>query len=760
VRFPFAAATAAANLVVVAATAATLDLSKSTIVVSGAEAGTAATVLAEEVGKRSGIRLSSAPAAAAIQIRIGVQSSGVAEGFSLSTSPNSVTLEGNDRRGILYAVGYLLRNATLEKGRFAIDDSLRIRSSPRYPIRGHQLGYRNTANSWDAWTVQQFDQYIRELALFGVNAIENIPFQDDRKNPLMKVDRREMNRAMAGICRKYGLDYWVWTPATVDLADRSERAQLLSRFDQLFADVPDVAGVFVPGGDPGNNPPELLLPFLEEISKRTKAKVWVSMQGFHGPKEEAVYSWMNSGAAGRPWFGGIVAGPSSPNPAHTRLRLPAGAGLRLYPDLTHNKISQFEVPQWDQAYALTLGREAINPRPYEYAAIFQKIAPLSSGFISYSDGVHDDVNKVVWSALAWDPSMDVRRILIEYCRFHFGAAVAVDAADGLLALERNWRGPLLGNGGVEATLAFWNALEKRAGSNNSGNWRWQMCLLRANYDAYLRRRLIQAVALERDANRLLAQAGAGMSADAAMLAVEEVLGRAPAAMDLRSRIVDLCEQLFQSVGLQTSVEKYHASGAERGAVLDFVDHPLNNRWWLEDEFAKVRKMADEAAKVARLREIAAWESPGPGSFYDAVGDINKSPNAAQAPGGILGGNHDDDDSDPLFWWWDSGKSRARLSWQVTRWPANLTYDGLDPKATYVVRTQGYGQCLLRVDGERVQPTVDGREMHEFKEFPVPANAISDGKLVLTFDKVTDESHLNWRRRSRLAEVWLIRRGTR
>ena len=53
-----------------------------------------------------------------------------------------------------------------------------IATSPAYPIRGHQLGYRNTANSWDAWTVDQYEQYIRELALFGSNCIENIPFQD------------------------------------------------------------------------------------------------------------------------------------------------------------------------------------------------------------------------------------------------------------------------------------------------------------------------------------------------------------------------------------------------------------------------------------------------------------------------------------------------------------------------------------------------------------------------------------------------------
>jgi len=75
----------------------------------------------------------------------------------------------------------------------------------------------------------------------------------------------------------------------------------------------------------------------------------------------------------------------------------------------------------------------------------------------------------------------------------------------------------------------------------------------------------------------------------------------------------------------------------------------------------------------------------------------------------------------------------------------------------VVRTSGYGQALLRIDGERVTPTVDGREMGEFKEFPVPARSLADGKLVLTWDKAQDEGSLNWRRRSRLAEVWLLKK---
>jgi len=38
----------------------------------------------------------------------------------------------------------------------------------------------------------------------------------------------------------------------------------------------------------------------------------------------------------------------------------------------------------------------------------------------------------------------------------------------------------------------------------------------------------------------------------------------------------------------------------------------------------------------------------------------------------------------------------------------------------------------------------------------PANPTKDGKMVLTFDPVTDEGHHNWRQQSRLSEVWLFR----
>ncbi len=89
----------------------------------------------------------------------------------------------------------------------------------------------------------------------------------------------------------------------------------------------------------------------------------------------------------------------------------------------------------------------------------------------------------------------------------------------------------------------------------------------------------------------------------------------------------------------------------------------------------------------------------------------------------------------------------------------MVYEGLDPDAQYVVRSTGYGQALLRINGERVEPTINGTRMGEVKEFPVHSRFVKNRKLVLTWDRPPNEENLNWRRQSRLAEVWLLKKPT-
>ena len=759
-----------------------VDLSNARFVLVQGAGKLAARVLSEEVHARTGLNWAVADGQATPGPEIVLVTAGAAAdragdaaaSTGLSNQPDafaiecvtdaggqsSVRITATDERGLLFGAGRLLRSLDWGPGHASLPAPLRIASAPAYPLRGHQLGYRARANSYDAWDVRQYEQYIRELAFFGTNAIENIPFEDSDPSPHMKLARDVMNLEIGRICGEYGIEHWIWSPATFDLSDQSKRAALLEQHRAFFEACKRLDGVFFPGGDPGDNHPKLVLPFLEELAAllmryHPDARIWLSLQGFEPESTRYAFRWIEDHKPA--WLAGLVGGPGSPPIPMTRAKLPREYRLRHYPDITHTVRSQYPTPWWDTAYAFTLGREAVNPEPLRYAEVHNFYAPYTDGFLTYSDGVHDDVNKVVWSALGWDPRADVREILREYASVFFGPAAAQQAADGILALERNWQGPLATNGGVAATLAFWQGLET-AYPELAGNWRWQSLLLRAYYDAYTRERLIFETGLENEANAALARASRGVASGAAMSDALAVFASAEIRRvrpEWRARVVELCDALFASIGLQTSVEKYQASGAERGAVLDFLDVPLNNRWWYEDEFEKVRALDGEAARQARLEEISTWEDPGPGGYYDDIGNVAKSPHVIRGETANTDPNNDRN-SNPDCLWWDNGMTRTRRSWvDYMDWPLGLRYEGVDPDADYVVRTTGNRDCLLRVNGKRVAPTLDPKGVGERKEFPIPKALHQDGLIVLTFDRPI-EPGVNWREASRLTEVWLVK----
>lgn len=654
---------------------------------------------------------------------------------------------GADARGILFGIGKLLRIAELEEGLFRIPETVDYATSPEYPLRGHQFGYRNTANSWDAWNVEQFDQHFREQMLFGANSFESIPFQEEKISEHMKIPREVMNVAMSEICQKYDAEYWVWTPATFDLKDKKLRHEEIEKHEAFYKACPRLDAIFFPGGDPGNNLPEDVIPFLEELTTilhkyHPDATMWISLQGFSEKSVKYFFDYLNEKSPD--WLEGVTNGPSSPPVEIERQLLPKKYKLRLYPDITHTVRCSYPVKNWDQAYALTEGRECTNPQPLYYAEIFRRDMPHTDGFLSYSDGINDDVNKVVWSWLGWDSNADVEEIVTEYSRFFFGNRVAEKASEGIFALEENWVGPLQENETVEKTLDLWKTIDAE-NPQLADNWRWQQLVMRAYYDSFVQQRQAYEKELEREAYEILANAET-IGADKAMDEALKVLRKAetePVTQELREIIVDYCEQLFQSVGLQTSVPKYGAKNYERGAILDFIDYPLNNRWWLEDEFEKVRGIKSEQEKIARLDFIRTYETPGEGSFYDNISSADAKHVVSET----------DDAIDYL--WEENGFSRKRLSTQLFQFSPVLEYDELDPQSDYLIRIAGYGEALLRANGKRLTPTKYEKGYEQFKEFALPKELIKEGKLKITFDR-PDEGHLNWRLQSRVTDVWVLK----
>ncbi len=746
-----------------------LDLGNATVVAPSTLSGPerkAVELLLDEVEARTLIRwpVAAQPPAGTPCIAIGrADNRGLpAEGYSIEAGPASgaactVRVTGNDARGVLFGVGRLLRELDMRRNAVSLRDQWSLRTAPKLRVRGHQLGFRNTNNTYDLWTLRDYEQYIRDLAVFGANTIEVTGSGRDTDNGLYSVPPSRMHQQLSKLAGEYGLDFSIWLPASQkSYEDPATVEKELRHWDAVFASLPKIDAIFVPGGDPGHTEPRILMPFLAKATAVLKkhhpnAGMWVSPQGMDDAWLTQFYAELQKNPA---WLAGVVHGPwVRPAMKEFRAAVPSGIPIRLYPDITHTLRCQFPLINWDPAFAFTHGREPINPMPLWETEIFRGYYPGSIGFVSYSDGAHDDFNKILWTALAWDPEADPAEITREYARYFMGIPAI---ADGIFALERNWQGPLASNTNVNQTEMRFTALEQSVPAPLKRNWRFQQLLYRAYYDAYVQRRLLYETGLEAEALRLL-ELAPRMGALAAMGAAERTLLRTvtdPTALDLRSRVFALGESLFQSLGMQLSVKRHGGAGWERGVTLDTIDSPLNNRAWMLSRFAEARRLEKEQDRLAVLHEILHWRDPGPGGFYDDLG------NPAQQPHLIPDGQPGQQGfwevlEGPISWLSHANSWRNR--------PIRLEYSGLDPAAQYKVRVVYGGENAVPEQGIRLVAN-DAVVIHPYMrkplpirplEFDIPHEATQSGKLLLAWDR--EEPPSGRLRGAQVSEVWLIRK---
>src|ERR1041384_2395315 len=109
-----------------------------------------------------------------------------------------------------------------------------------------------------------------------------------------------------------------------------------------------------------------------------RAQMWISPQSFNREWLKEFYEILQTQQPA--WLSGVVFGPQvRASLAELRAAVPARYPIRHYPDITHSRQSQYPVPDWDVAYALTEARETINPRPVDEAHIFRLLQPLTAG---------------------------------------------------------------------------------------------------------------------------------------------------------------------------------------------------------------------------------------------------------------------------------------------------------------------------------------------------------------------------------------------
>ena len=549
--------------------------------------------------------------------------------FLLSEAHGHLSLLAVDSDGLQAGAGRLLRELHMpargQGGVVSMPSGLCVRHdsalSERWHVRGHQIYADHHPLQFR--TAAEMTQFAKDLAVFGTNTLEVAHIGG-------KVDPNALG-AFSDVCASVGMNASVWAPERMWTINSSATHQTFARMSALTS-------VFMPGGDGGTLDWASIekLALTLRAARGNQAGIWVSAQELSTDGMEAF--WGNvTRMRQKQVLHGVVYGPHVRVPLTEfvkRARM-AGAVVRQYPDITHTLSDGFPLPLLDPAWSLTHGRQAVCPLPSWTAHIVELRSNGSTptvGVGAYSEGLGDDLNKMLWSALAQDASLSLDDAVLQYARFFFGAPAAAKWAAALKGLEANWKGsPGAANTVIPQTLAQIESLVETDSANctpakcTRADWRAQMYLKRAYYDAYVRRRYMFEVELnEQDAWRALAQAPAVGSLPALAAARAALARRDPnasLAAHLRVHVFRLAAALNASIGLEV------LGNQDVTGNLKTIDTPLSDAAFIKDAVRTITAMASETARLAGIAKLVNHSDPGPGGFYDNLGatDVHLAP---------------------------------------------------------------------------------------------------------------------------------------
>lgn len=537
----------------------------------------AAELFAEELEMRTGkapVVVSKPEGECYIELKLFDESD--SEDFRIEQDGKKITVTAHRLRSLIYGYSMFLRKSVVRDGELVLTKDISGDYSPYMPVRGHQLSYTDMNNTYEAWDEKQYERYIRDLMMFGMNTVEGCLGKDEKPTELMKYSFEEITKLKSAICQRLDIDFSMWSPFTSKRSDDDSAEYLV----ETCKDIPKFNIFFPPGGDPGDLQAEDFFKRCKTVKRELNKhfpnmELWPSAQA---PHEYADWGdrFIKEMAKLPEEIDGVVYGPNHPFTLDTMRRsIDLKYPIRYYPDVGHNVRCEipvhFDREDWHYAYASTLSREAVNPRPSEYRLVHRLTKQYVCGSVSYSEGVNDDVNKFVFGALDFDPDSELREILRDYARSFFPESDTEKIVDVIFGLEQNWNGDPAENSSVDNVF---NTLMQMKTDKLEENWRFVLLLFRASCDKIVRDRRIFELDLIDDAKTQIRKGE--------LEKAKEILSTDYYAeyKELRGSLFPLAESLFKLIGMQLDVEHFGGMGVERGCTLDTIDMPVTDRQYL------------------------------------------------------------------------------------------------------------------------------------------------------------------------------------
>ncbi len=505
--------------------------------------------------------------------------------FVIVYEQNGLIIRAKTIRGLIFGYSLFLRKTKYENGKITLTEDISGIHKPEKQIIGHQIGYRTTPNTYDAWDYDQYFRYYLDMMAFGTNTCEHntTKFGKNEMNPLMRYTQEEFVIEASRLADTIDLDVSLWHAND----DNETEEEALALREKIYSRIPRINAVFPPGGDPGEMYAD---EFIERCKKISHLLKKLHPEAQMHPSAQAPHKYKDWGTAlvkeleeMPDEIDTIIMGPNHAFPMHElRKKIPSKYPIRFYPDITHNLRCEYPVnfleDDWHYALCSTLSRESVNPRPTELRTLHRIFSPYTIGSVSYSEGVHDDVNKMIWSALEWNKDADLREILLDYGRLFFYGTDEEKIADTILLLEKSWQGDPVENPCID--FAYSNLYELKTDYPTlSENWRFMLLYFRGCCDKLVKMRRSFENKLCKDAIKVLSTYNIEKALEIFKTPFSNTYN------DLRNELNEIGEKLFNLIGIQLDVEHYYADSWERGATLDTIDNNVSDKAFLIDKLA-------------------------------------------------------------------------------------------------------------------------------------------------------------------------------
>jgi hypothetical protein len=483
-------------------------------------------VFARQVQGRCDARII-AQGEAPLAVELAVEPGVGAEGYRIADGPGgTIRISGNDARGLLYAVGKFLRMSTYGPDGFT-PGRWRGVCVPKMPVRGIYLA-THFQNYYQVAPIEEVARYVEDLSLWGVNSflvwfgMEEFNGIDDPKAQAMIERLRALlklakdlglNASMGCICN----DGYANSPADLRADDSTVghegyHTKMGNRIFNLGNELcPSKPGV-----------PEMELGFCREKFEAFKDVgidywfIWPydnggctcpkcapwGANGYLRMAEPLAQAYRRAFPKGKVILGtwyfdrwaygewdGITARFNAKKPDwvdyimadnfedYPRWPLdkgvPGGLPLLNFPD-----ISMWGQDPW--------GGYGANPQAGRLQKRWDETRQKLSGGFPYSEGIYEDINKVVCAQLYWEPDRPALETVKEYVAFEFSPEVVDDLVTAVTLFEKNHLRDQIGESAVTACQLLEQA-DARLTPQARRSWRWRLLRIRATIDRELYR---------------------------------------------------------------------------------------------------------------------------------------------------------------------------------------------------------------------------------------------------------------------------------